>query len=180
MQPLTPDERQKLQGSLTTLRIIVFALIMGVTAFAAFGIYSQLQKAPQPQPAVPPAQMNIPQALAIAFAISAAVISFVVPPLITAPKLETDKTDSRDNAIASAAATLQMRTIIACSLLEGAAFFNAFYILTEFSLPNLAAVAVLVGLMALHFPLAGRYFAKIERLLGVDPFSPAAMTGKYQ
>ena len=33
---------------------------------------------------------------------------------------------------------------------------------------------ILVFLMALHFPLAGWYYGKVERLMGVDPFESMA------
>lgn len=182
MQPLTDDERTNLRGSLTTLRIIVFALMTGVTCFAVFSVYSQFSQpdllpgmpgipgGPQ-QPVVDPAGPNQTLHLAaIAFAAVAAMIAFVAPPFIPVPKMETDKTDPREVAIVQAAGAVQMRTIIACALLEGAAFFNTFWVLTDFSLPNLAMVGVLLFLLALHFPLAGWYYGKVERLMGVDPF----------
>lgn len=170
MQPLTDDERTNLRGALTTLRIIVFALITGVSTFAGYSVFSKLGQEP-PQPAVAPGQLELNHAIAIGFATVAAVIAFIVPPFIPVPKTETDKTDPRELAIVQAAGALQMRTIIACAVLEGAAFFNTFWVLTDFSLPNLAMVGVLLFLLALHFPLAGWYYGKVERLMGVDPFS---------
>jgi hypothetical protein len=171
MPPLSEEERAMLRGSLTTLRIIVFALIMGVTAFTGYGVYTHLQPGVvPPQRAVMPAMMRIDHALAIAAGAATAILALTVPPFIPIPKVETDKTDPRELAIVQAAGGLQMRTIIACALLEGTAFFNAFYVQKDFSLPNLAMVGVLLFLMALHFPLTGWYYGKVERLMGVDPF----------
>ena len=168
MQPLTDDERMNLRGSLTTLRIIVFALLTGVSVFAGYTVL--LKRGQAPKPAVAPGQLEMNHAIAIGFAAAAAVIAFIVPPFIPVPKMEMDKIDPRELAIVQAASALQTRTIIACALLDGAAFFNAYWVLRDFSLANLAMVGILVFLMALHFPLAGWYYGKVERLMGVDPF----------
>ncbi len=174
MSPLSDEERANLRGSLQTLRIIVFALMMGVTTFTGYSVFTQLQKGvPALQPGLVPAVIKLPHAMALAAAAGAAVLAFIVPPFIPAPKVETDKTDPREKAIIQAAGTLQMRTIIACALLEGMAFFNAIYVQMDFSLPNLVMVGVLLILLALHFPLTGWYYGKVERLMGVDPFESA-------
>jgi predicted lysophospholipase L1 biosynthesis ABC-type transport system permease subunit len=173
MQPLTDTERENLRGSLTTLRIIVFALLLGVTAYTGFSVFTQLQKAPQPPQPAPQAQWPITHVVSLGFGALFAVIALVLPPFIAAPKIETEKTDPREVAIVQAAGTVQMRTIIGCAILEGAAFFNAIWVQMDFSLPNLAMVGVLVFLLLLHFPLAGWYYGKVERLMGVDPFAMA-------
>lgn len=168
MSPLTDEERTNLRGSLRLLRIIVCALMMGVTTFTGYSVFTQMQKG-LPQPAFP-AAIQMTHALALAAAAVAAVIAFVVPPFIPVPKIETNETDPRQIAIGQAAGTLQTRTIIACAVLEGAAFFNAIWVQMDGSVPNLAMVGVLLIILALHFPLAGWYFGKVERLMGVDPF----------
>jgi|GEM_PF-4600808 len=168
MQSLTDEERQNLRGSLTTLRIIVAALIMGVLSYLGYCLYIHLggQAPARPQPAAA-GQLSLPQAIAIGFASIAAVLSFLVPPFIPKIPVETTQTDQRAIAIVSAANTVQVRTIVASALLEGAAFFNAVYVQTDFSLPNLAMVGVLLLIMASHFPLSGWYFDKVERIMGV-------------
>lgn len=175
MQPLTDEERANLRGSLQTLRIIVFSLIMGVTVFTGYGVISQMQKGPQPpQPAAAQVQFPITHIAALGCGVVFAVIAFILPPFIAGPKVETDKTDPREVAIVQAVGALQMRTIIGCALLDGAAFFNAIWVQMDFSLPNLAMVAVLLLLIAVHFPLAGWFYAKLERIMGVDPFAASS------
>jgi hypothetical protein len=169
MPPLSDEERTNLRGSLMALRIVVFALIMGVATFAGYSVFTQMQKVP-PQLFVVPAAIQTTHAIALGAAAVFAVIALVAPPFMPIPKIETDKTDPREMAIVQAAGALQVRTIIACALLEGMAFFNAIWVLMDGSLPNLAMVGVLLILLALHFPLAGWYYGKVERMMGVDPF----------
>lgn len=169
MSPLTEDERKELRGSLTTLRIIIFALIMGVACFTGYAVFTQLQKAP-PQLLAVPAAIEITHAMALAAGAVAAIIALVAPPFTSAPNFAADKTDPRQAAIVQAAGTLQMRTIFAGALLEGMALFNAIWVLMDGSVANLAMVGVLLVLLAIHFPLTGWYYGKVERLMGVDPF----------
>lgn len=178
MKPLTEEERQQLRPLILNLRIIVFALCMGVSTFAGFSIY---QKIPPPPPAGPqqiwppvrkPQKEFTPLHItAILFAGVAAALSFVVPPFLGSVKPNAEQLQGRDGAIGQAAAIVQTRTIVACALLEGAAFFNVFCYFSTDSIYNLAMAGILLLLIVLHFPLSGAYFSKIERIMGVDPFA---------
>ena len=50
-------------------------------------------------------------------------------------------------------AALQLRTIIGCALLEGAAFANAYAFMVERQVASLAIVLALILMIASHFPL---------------------------
>ena len=168
MPELTDEEKQQLRGSLQTLRIIVAALILGLSAFTGYALYSHLGAGnPPKQPAVAAGQLTLPQAIAMAAAAVAGVLALLVPPFIPIPPLETAPTDPRQAAILSAVQAIQVRTIVACALLEGAGYFNAFYVQTDFSRGNLAMVVALLFVMVSYFPLSGFYFGKVERLMSV-------------
>jgi hypothetical protein len=173
--PLTETERESLRGSLITLRIVVFALAMGVTSFAVISIFQKLSAPPNVPPAAQlaglPGGMEMLHLVAIACGAGAAVIAFLVPPFLRLPPQAAQTPNERSGAIQAAAQMVQTRTIIACSLLEGAAFFNLVWYFTDGSVYNLAMGGVLLVLILMHLPLSGSYYDKIERLLGVDPFA---------
>lgn len=173
--PLTESERDSLKGSLLTLRIVVFALVMGVASFGGMSVLMKSQSPPPAAPNVPPAppQKEIPltHLLACAFGVGAGVLAFLVPPFLRLPPQEAEKPDERNAAIQAAAQMVQVRTIIACALIEGAAFFNLIWHFTDGSLLNLAMSGLLLVLLLMQFPLTGSYFERIEKLLGVDPFA---------
>ncbi|WP_254508284.1 hypothetical protein [Anatilimnocola floriformis] len=166
MPELTEDERQQLRGSLMVLRIIVCALLLGVTSYTGFCLFLHLRAGKLPQQLVViPGQLTIPQAIAMASAVVAGVLALLVPPFLIVPQLKPDSEYQRLIEIQSAAQTIQVRTIVACALLEGAAFFNAIFVQLDFSRGNLAMVLALLVVMASHFPLSSWYFGKIERLM---------------
>lgn len=177
MTPLTEDERLQLAPTLLNLRIIVLALCLGVSTFAGFSIYQKLPPAaaegPQqiwpPLPQLGPKGMTPVHVAALLFAGVAATLAFVLPPFLG--RLQTDPGVDRASAIHQAAQIMHQRTIVACALLEGAAFFNIFCFFTTDSIYNLAMAGILVLLLVLRFPLSGAYFSKIERIIGVDPFT---------
>jgi hypothetical protein len=172
---LTATERDNLRGNLMTLRIVVFALAMGVASFAGFSVFQRLQ-APAPAAPVGPQAVaaNGLQPLhiaAIAFAVVAAVMAFVVPHFLRITPQSADKPDERSGAIQAASEMVQTRTIIACALLEGAAFFNLIWYFTDGSIINLAMGGVLLLLILFHIPMSGTYYEKIEKMLGINPFA---------
>ena len=92
--------------------------------------------------------------------------SFVVPALIAAPaasNLKLPPTDDRRGDLAlQAAAAIQIRTIIACALVEGGAFANLVAVFTHGYGPSFVMAAVLMSMIVLRFPTWNRYLERIE------------------
>lgn len=173
MKPLTDDEQRQLGPALLHLRIVVFALCFGVSIFAGFSIYQKIPLQPaapqpwqellKPPPAIKPLHIG-----ALLFAGAAAALAFTVPPFLGGPKPKSSA--DRDSAIRQAAEIVHRRTVIACALLDGAAFLNIFCYFTDANSYNLAMSAILLLLLLLQFPMRGSYMNKIERIMGIDPF----------
>jgi hypothetical protein len=174
--PLTEAERNSLRGSLMTLRIIVFSLAMGVASFGAYSIFNQSQKpapaaAPNGPAAAQPNQIPVLHLMGCAFGVGAGVLAFLVPPFLRLPSQNAETPDERNPAIQAASQMVQTRTIVACALIEAAAFFNLVWYFTDASVLNLAMGGLLLVLLMMHFPLTGSYYERVEKLLGVDPFA---------
>jgi hypothetical protein len=126
------------------LQIIVGALILGVLAFAGFVVATQLNNAPR--------QTGI-ATIACGFAALNIVLHFVVPAFIERTALNNLSVDAGSESLLGVFFT---RTIIACALLEGAAFLSIFAVMSEQKHWMFGVTAVLLALMLMQFPTRTR------------------------
>jgi hypothetical protein len=181
-QPQLTPERYAAMEPDEVLRIMqttAVSMIGGVLFFIGFASFLVFHKAPLAQPEKqPPAPQNGVEILvyvAIAFAVVAVVMSFVVPNLISAKgvkdiaKLVQDGTASGPKELfGRLLITARKRLIVAMALLEGKAFFNVLAFLLTSSMIPPAFVAALLAIMAIHFPTKlklARWLEDQQRLL---------------
>ena len=122
------------------LQIVVGALIFGVLAFAGFVIATQLNNPPRD---------NGMATIAVGFAATNILLHFVVPVLIERSAL---KNLSVDAGLETVLGVFFTRTIIACALLEGAAFLSIYAVMAEQQYWVFGVTAVLLVLMLMQFP----------------------------
>jgi hypothetical protein len=163
---MTPEQYAALEPYkvLFTMQIIAGALIAGVVTFggvAGFIVFGQapvILKNGQPQlaPQNPP---DIVVYMAMAFAVIAVVMSFVVPNLIAAAgvkgvaKMAQDGTATGPKELFGRLLGLaQTKMIIAMVLVEGAALFNLIAFILSKSIVSPVVVGGLLFVMAIHFP----------------------------
>jgi hypothetical protein len=165
----TQEQRDRIAATVRTLRIVVGAMLMGVLVF--LGVVLAIRRG------AGPAEPFIAY-LAAAFALVCAFASTVVPNFMAnqairlqnlEPALEgTGRIDvGFDNQILSQLlAIYQTRLIVACALLEGAAFFNLVAYMIEGWTPNLVVTGVLLVMMAMRFPTTGGVEEWVSRVCG--------------
>lgn len=161
-----------LSGWLRTLRIIVFAMAMGVGAYAAFVISQNLGK-----PHTLGTGLNSMGITVLGLGVVALVLGFVLPPFILAMgnvptnppqgltpeqlKMVTPDLVRLDAVLQR----LQTSTIIAGALFEGGAFANLFsYSMTRELLHLILAGVLLLAIVSL-FPTKGRVQQRIDDML---------------
>jgi hypothetical protein len=152
-----------LRGPLLTLRIIVFALAAGVSAFAAFVISQNLGK-----PHVVAGKLDAAGMVFVVFGLMAIPLGIVVPRIIFAAGRGAKPINLPAGIPPEQAGTwmilqrIQTSTIIGCAIFEGAAFANVFGYMQSRDLVYLALAGVLlVGILA-HFPSMGSFERRIE------------------
>lgn len=145
-----------------TLQIITAALILGVVPFAVVVlVMKQGQVDGQPE---------VLSWMAAGFAAVAFVVHLVIPNLIarqtvagiTAGEIEGLSDDDRFRKVAPA---LYSRQIIACALLEGAAFFCGVAYMAEHSLVAIGCMGALLLLLLMKFPTAPSVQFRAENML---------------
>ncbi len=171
-----PPQNQMSQGRITdpvqavrTMQIICGALMMGVLMFAGVAMFLRL--GPNAQP---PAAQPVIAYLAAGMAAIIFVARLVVVPIATQmgikqlaamiPLEELTKLDFYG--------VYQMRMIVGCALLEGAAFFNLISFILDGQLWTLGIVGGLLAIMATAFPTLERVDNWAEeklRMLKLDP-----------
>lgn len=155
-----PDAESEVRQVLQTLRIIVFALVMGVATFTGYAVWTTLQGGEPDEPRDP---SMLPMYMA-GFAGMALLARLFVPGLIfhgirrqiasgtwqpgTNSSMPLPKTDE-----GQLMAALQTKTIVGAALLEGAGFANGFAYLSEQQVLSLVITLVLIAGIATHFPL---------------------------
>lgn len=135
-------------GSVRTLQIITVAMAMGVTMFAGFALFSNkfaLDGAP-----------NTLCWIGCAFAAVMLLLSLIVPRSAVSQGLKNMDSQvlemDESEQFSKLYPIYQTSHIIACALLEAAAFFNGFlYMMTSF-VGSILVVAALVGLILFRFP----------------------------
>ncbi|QDT53623.1 hypothetical protein Pan44_16460 [Caulifigura coniformis] len=148
IQPANGDSgatSAQLRMQTRTIQIVVAALITGVVTFAGFlAVSGEFQKPPRGQTL---------SYVAVAFGALAAVLHVVVPAAIERTSLAKQGVGAGPEMLMG---TLFTRTIVACAILEGAAFFSLVAFQTEHQLWVLGVTAVLLLLMIAQFPTATR------------------------
>jgi len=151
----TPDDRspgQPAQNSVQNVRvlkIVTFALVSGVLVF--MGVALVMNRG------VIDGEPNIMSWVGLGMGGLMFVNHLVVPNIVSRVALNNVNAEEVRHADEEKKFSLiypvfQTRHIIACALLEGAAFMNlAFYMMTEY-VGNIAAAAVLVAMIAIRFP----------------------------
>ena len=156
---LSERASEALRPLVMTLRIIVIALVLGVTVF---GIIAAVQNAGKPQNFG--TKVNY---LFLALAGPLFIAGFVVPRLLPkgGPVQPTDaaKYKPEDAASVQAAfAPIQSATIVGCALFEGAAFMNLVVYLQDAELVHLAVSFIALFCILAHFPVTSRIEQRIE------------------
>ena len=150
-------------GPLMTLRIIVFALAMGVTTFAGFAVSQNLNKPP-----VVARKLVGKDILFLAFGLIALPLGMILPRIIfaasrRAPPMNLPAGFPPQQARAfGVQQRIQTSSIIGCAIFEGAAFANTFAYMQSGDLVFLAMTGVLVVGILAHFPTVGSYLRRIE------------------
>jgi len=153
-----------------TTRIIIFGLSMGVLVFAVVVLSQGL-----PDPQAPWGMLTL---ISLFFALGAVMVRLVAPRLIVANTLAQiaegkppSGTGSARNAMAAEttagklAMVYQTKTIVACALLEGAAFFALIVQMIEHHIASLVVAVILLAALALHFPTVIGVTDWVERQL---------------
>ena len=160
--------RDELGPPLLTLRIIVFALLMGVAMYAAIVVFVL-------EPPAQPGDNPLMAQILAGFAAILIVTRMIVPPLMfrattramSAPP-KPGASAEKPTAAADAReliAAYQTKTIVAGALLEGGAFGNLIAYQTQREPYSLViALLLMLGIAAL-FPLRGPYEARLARQL---------------
>jgi len=142
--------RQTVDQQMLVMRIIAGALIAGVGFFLAFVLF----QSPLGQP--PAGQQT--SLMAVGFAVINTLLQFGVPLVV-----RTGQQAGPANTVEQKAAALFFtRMIVRLALLEGAAFFNIFSLMSEHNWWTLVVIGVLVLLMLALWPTRTRFEQFIE------------------
>jgi hypothetical protein len=145
---MTTDQ-EDIRRIVLTSRVIVLALATGVFFFGAIVVTLQ---APDLQ-----APLNLLTIMALAFAGGAIAMRVVLPSILVAAQVrqigEQPGDASRDAS--KLALAFQAKTIFACALLEGAAFFALVALMIEHHVASLIVAAVLLAGILSHLPTVG-------------------------
>jgi hypothetical protein len=150
-------------GPLMTLRIIVFALAMGVTTFAGFAVSQNLNK-----PHVVGGKLDALGLVFLALGLVALPLGIIMPRVIFAasrrgPAMNLPAGFPPEQArVFHVQQRIQTSAIIGCAIFEGAAFANTFAYMQSRDLVFLAMTGVLVVGILAHFPTLGSYLRRIE------------------
>ena len=146
---MTTDHQEDIRRIVLTSRVIVLALATGVFFFGAIVVTLQ---APDLQ-----APLNVLTIMALAFGGGAIAMRVVLPSILVAAQVrqigEQPGDASRDAS--KLALAFQAKTIFACALLEGAAFFALVALMIEHHVASLIVAAVLLAGILSHLPTVG-------------------------
>ena len=156
---LSESERAALKQPIMVLRLIIFALAMGVIMFGVVVAMITREK-----PKSLGTNINYP-VLAIALSIMAA--GLIVPRLLpnrseVPASVRQPVADPKVRDALDTFAAKQVKTIIGAALFEGAAFMNLVWYMLSAELVHAAAAAICLLAMLAHFPLTGRVEEQIE------------------
>jgi hypothetical protein len=146
-----------------TLRIIVFALAMGVTTFAGFAVSQNVNK-----PHTIAGKFDTQGIMFLAMGLIALPLGMILPRTIFSagrgvPAMNMPAgTTPEQVRLFGVQQRIQTSAIIGCAIFEGAAFANVLAYMQSREVVHLAVAGVLlVGILA-HFPTAGSYQRRIE------------------
>jgi hypothetical protein len=156
----TFDQNEPPQNpNLAVYRIITAALIFGVSMFLGYVLLQD----PLGQPPKPPVIAPV----GLFFATFAIAAQFAVPFLVRIP----NGVRTSSNRVASLLGIHFTRHILRMAILEGAAFFNTFALMSEHYWWSLAVVGVLLFLMLQQWPTQARLEQWLEaRLVELELF----------
>ncbi len=166
---LTDQELERVRPLLRVLRIIIFALVMGIFAFAGFIMVQRGNTAFSPQIKLEPLPL-----IALATAASSVVLAFVLPAVLlqrrSAEVVGEDVSLGKRDRVMHAAQKIQTTSIIACALLEGPALLNLLVVFQGAGgLLHLLLAIALALMMLVYFPFTeGAYVERLERILSLD------------
>lgn len=133
------------------MQIIVAALAMGVVFFVAIGLMNLKGLA---------GQLDTLNWLGLGVALVAILLSVIVPSVISKAasptQLAQQATDSSSPSYEQQVGLYQVRLIVGCALLEGAAFLNAIVFQSAAHPLSLVALVVCVALILARFPTKRR------------------------
>ena len=149
-------------GPLMTLRIIVFALAMGVTTFAGFAVSQNINK-----PHTIGGKFDTQGLIFLGMGLAALPLGMILPWVIVAagrraPAMNMPGVAPEQARIFGIQQRIQTSAIIGCAIFEGAAFANTFAYMQTQEVVHLALVSVLVVGILAHFPTAGSYQRRID------------------
>jgi membrane protein YdbS with pleckstrin-like domain len=150
---------QRVETQLRVMRIIAAALMMGLSVFLALAIFLVQQRQPRPD------QPIVISYLAVGFFAVILVLWWVIPDRAIKPAISQLAARGPGNDLTDTSSLLplyQTRNIIACALLEGAAFFGCITYIVEGQVFALAIPAVVLALMVLTFPTRDRVSQWVE------------------
>src|SRR5438093_10292524 len=159
----SPSSSVAAGGPLMTLRIIIFALAMGVTTFAGFAVSQNINK-----PHTIAGKFDTQGLMFLAMGFIALPLGIILPRVIFAASRRARAMNMPPGVTPEQLSmlTIQQRiqtsAIIGCAIFEGAAFANIMGYMQTREIVHLAlAGALLVGILA-HFPTAGSYERSID------------------
>jgi len=152
-------EWENQDASVLTSQILVAALSMGVITFAGFALFQNGF-----QITLLPTGTTL---IGVFVAVSAIVMSFVIPALIGNPSASrlSSAQEANGEVIKKLFAVFQVQLILGCALLEGAGFLNVVLYQVSRSIFSLVAVAICVTLLLVRIPTKGKIQSWIARRL---------------
>jgi hypothetical protein len=172
---IPPAAIKPLQGSILTLRIIVFALAMGVTMFGGFAVMSNLGK-----PHTLGWNLQPLNLIMLGFGAMMLLLGAVLPSVIfrnvtmqVAAHIHPAAADPAVAQVLAIQQRWQTATIVGCAFFEGGAFANLFAYFTTCELLNLLMGGILLMGILARFPLPGSCQRRIEdELRGIKGAPP--------
>jgi hypothetical protein len=176
---LDENDKVTIKPSVLTVQIIVIALVVGVSGFTFFA-YQQVNGPNGLEAEIEAVKPNSFTNLAVGLAAMSVVMHLVVPSFISASGVKTNISnfmsanndsslkqdqDSRNDLLRSLCGVYQVATIVACALLEGAAFLNSYAYMANKQAISLIVSLALITLMLFRFSTVGRVTNWIEKIL---------------
>lgn len=159
---MSENIRKDLAPRIRALRIIVFALAMGVLSFA---IVAVVQNVAKPQNLGTNLQL-VPLPISALLLVGGFVVPTFLPKIAptTGPGTYPAHDPESNDALRVFAAMITA-TIVGCAMFEGAAFMNLVWYFLHAELVHAALATVCWVCILLHFPLTERIVQKIEERL---------------
>ncbi|MBC8351857.1 MAG: hypothetical protein H8E66_07700 [Planctomycetes bacterium] len=151
----TPDAQHEVRGTLSTLRIIVISLVMGVSIFLGYALATASGDA-EKEPMLWTIMAGFAGMALLARAVVPGFVFSTIRRKISQGNWQPTSKNrgpvpKTDEGLLMAA--LQMKTILGCAILEAPGFANGYAYMTERQPASFAIALALILLIAAHFPL---------------------------